>query len=333
MPSLAEMLDPEIETRGSILPLGLTRGGGYKLAVPGSLVDMLLSMERGGKMAVGDEPLDPNAVTDAALNVGMGGSLGVNPGGAVLGMGPRLTKKQYEDFAFSNSKKRKKWSDERKEEYRNNAAAIEAERTNRKIAQTNSDPLMMYGGGQRRLEEALKLRHAEQAAVQAAEKYGVERNSLGNIYGWQSPQEIERRAIGALRAKKTMDLIDSASSVWNKSFSDAARKTAAYDDAAGSINRANMEAAPRVLSRDGWTTRHASTDKSGLKSSRYLVSPDGAYEIRLSDHYLPDTPQRAYNTEMRGTRWNDELVLTGREHPSDVIDEIKNLYSRWLAEK
>jgi hypothetical protein len=84
MPSLAEMLDPEIETRGSILPFGLTRGGGYKFAVPGSLVDMLLSMERGGKMAVGDEPLDPNAVTDAALNVGMMGSVvGSAPAGAL----------------------------------------------------------------------------------------------------------------------------------------------------------------------------------------------------------------------------------------------------------
>jgi hypothetical protein len=49
---------------------------------------MLLSMERGGKMAVGDEPLDPNAVTDAALNVGMLGSLGTAPSGA-LGMGVR----------------------------------------------------------------------------------------------------------------------------------------------------------------------------------------------------------------------------------------------------
>lgn len=84
MTSLAELLDPEIKTRGMILPFGRTTSGGMKWAVPGSLVDILLSMEHAGKMAVGDAPIDPNAVTDAALQTGvLGGLIGSAPAGAL----------------------------------------------------------------------------------------------------------------------------------------------------------------------------------------------------------------------------------------------------------
>ena len=56
------------------------------------------------------------------------------------------------------------------------------------------------------------------------------------------------------------------------------------------------------------------------------MSPDGKYEVRLSDHHLPETPTREYNQAKFGTQWNDEIVLNGVESPQDIIDEIKTAY-------
>jgi hypothetical protein len=94
-----------------------------------------------------------------------------------------------------------------------------------------------------------------------------------------------------------------------------------------------MEAVPRVLQKEGWTVRHASTDRSGRKSSRYLKSPDGKFELRLSDHELPDTPMRAYQHSMSGgPRWNDEIVLGGRDSPQTLIDDIRQRYREYIGD-
>lgn len=115
---------------------------------------------------------------------------------------------------------------------------------------------------------------------------------------------------------------------WSKRFQnevDEAAKLAAsgmVPEWQRAINRANMEAVPRALKRQGWSVRHASSGQDGRRSSRYLVSPDGSFEIRLSDHYLPDTQRRA----MTSTAWDDELVLHGNERSDEVIAGIKQMY-------
>ena len=118
--------------------------------------------------------------------------------------------------------------------------------------------------------------------------------------------------------------------MWNKRFSDDVSRDISrseYGYGYGTaINRANMEAVPRQLKKEGWTMRHASKGRSGKSSSRYIVSPDGKYEVRLSDHHLPETPTREYNQAKFGTQWNDEIVLNGVESPQDIIDEIKTAY-------
>ena len=117
--------------------------------------------------------------------------------------------------------------------------------------------------------------------------------------------------------------------LWNKRFADDVMKwseTWSIHYAKDAVNKANLEAVPRHLKKEGWTTRHASAGGSGRKSSRYLVSPDGKFEVRLSDHSLPDTPQRRYSQDAFGTRWDTEVILTGREGPREVITEIKRLY-------
>ncbi len=131
------------------------------------------------------------------------------------------------------------------------------------------------------------------------------------------------------RAKKIAvekDTNDMSGGLWGKKFLDDVITSKGIEhNVEGAVNRANMEAVPRALKKEGWTIRHGSVS-GGRKSSRYVVSPDGKFEVRLSDHYLPDTPQRAYSQSQYGTRWNDEIVLSGAERPQEIISEIKHLY-------
>jgi hypothetical protein len=161
-----------------------------------------------------------------------------------------------------------------------------------------------------------------------------------DIKGKQKERELSRSSVDPLivskrtrgdRAKrlssnKRVDQIHNG--MWSKPFADDVKLSIGDRFLrVDAINKANMEAVPRQLRKEGWTVRYASTDRSGKKSSRYLVSPDGSYEVRLSDHYLPDTAQRRYNQSTFGTRYDDEIILGGNESPQDIIDEIKQLAS------
>jgi len=121
--------------------------------------------------------------------------------------------------------------------------------------------------------------------------------------------------------------------LWSKKFAEEIKtqfKTSSeFANLTKAINKANLEAVPRALKKEGWTVRYGSEGRDKRKSSRYIVSPDGAYQIRLSDHDLPSTPDR----DMRGVGWDDEIVLDGQQSPSDLIEIIKNRYQnpelRW----
>jgi len=106
-------------------------------------------------------------------------------------------------------------------------------------------------------------------------------------------------------------------------------------DAFDETKKATMEAVPRLLKQEGWSVRHTSQGKNKRASSRYLVSPDKKYEVRLSDHYLPDTPQREYSREQRGPRWDEEFVLDRsllRKGIPGLLDDIKSGYARYLED-
>jgi hypothetical protein len=121
--------------------------------------------------------------------------------------------------------------------------------------------------------------------------------------------------------------------LWSKKFAEEIKnqfKTSSeFSNLTNAINKANLEAVPRALKKEGWSVRYGSEGRDKRKSSRYIVSPDGAYQIRLSDHDLPSTPDR----DMRGVGWDDEIVLDGQQSPSDLIEAIKNRYKnpdfRW----
>ena len=155
-------------------------------------------------------------------------------------------------------------------------------------------------------------------------------------------RNAERAEIEAFRKSQIVSSANElknidASGLWNKKFSDDINTAAESANIwgmpyiKGAVNKANMEAVPRQLKKEGWTVRHGSKGNSGRKSSRYIVSPDGKYEVRLSDHELPVTPQRQHSRDTFGApRWNDEIVLTGGESPADVIAEVKRLYAEGL---
>lgn len=123
------------------------------------------------------------------------------------------------------------------------------------------------------------------------------------------------------------------SGLWGRQEADEATKRIGGDRSylKEAINHANLKGVADNLSKEGWQLRHTS-NQDGVISSQYLVSPDGEFEIRLSDHQLPLTAQREHSRQYNSARWDDELVLSGNEKPSDIIDEIKEQHSQFVRE-
>ena len=234
--------------------------------------------------------------------------------------GPKLTKKQADDL-MSSSRKRRNWSQDRKSEYYKNLDDVNKVRLfrdeNNPNKFANMDPFLTP------LKYRFEGHKLNLAKNEAAQKYGIDSSDMRHVYN------IDDVELAAIKIKRKNDVIDLANNtpLWSKKFSDDVVKSAEIDfGVKDAINRANMEAVPRILKKDGWTLLHGSKDRSGRKSSRYLASPDKDYELRLSDHYLPDTMERAHSRSQYGTRWDDEIVLGGTESPEHIIDNIKKLY-------
>ena len=149
----------------------------------------------------------------------------------------------------------------------------------------------------------------------------------------EEAQERERRAAFEGESANKLQKLDPGG-LWNKKFTSEidsyvdSIEIFGLDYLQRAIAHANMEAVPRALKKEGWTVRHASTGRDKRRSSRYVVSPDGKFEVRLSDHYLPDTPEREYmRSQTGGPYWNEDIVVSGTESPRSIIDEIKDLYT------
>ena len=156
---------------------------------------------------------------------------------------------------------------------------------------------------------------------------------------WEEQMRLSRRRPGDVkdnkyrinmyRAKKLGKNVRGRE-LWNKTNTEIVDSNNDLDLKKMAIRTANLEAVPRQLKKQGWKKRHSSINQAQRRSSHYLVSPDGNFEVRLSDHDLPPTPERIN----RGTlpRWDEEIVLTGKEGPSDVIDEILDMYKQFIDE-
>lgn len=69
----------------------------------------------------------------------------------------------------------------------------------------------------------------------------------------------------------------------------------------------------------------AKSGASKFSSSIYLKNKDNDIEVRISNHYLPETAEREYNRSLHGgeTRWDKELVLT-----QNVMEDIASLKTK-----
>ena len=154
---------------------------------------------------------------------------------------------------------------------------------------------------------------------------------------YQRHEELRKR-LGDIRESQRNEWLSDKSEKfatpppeWNKKFHDEFLEEMEIAKSIGSnlsavkrsINRANIEAVSRALKKQGWNLRHASTNKAGRKSSRYLVSPEGK-EFRLSDHELPMHPEREHRQQQYGTRWDYDVVLSGDEKPDEIIQLLLN---------
>lgn len=85
--------------------------------------------------------------------------------------------------------------------------------------------------------------------------------------------------------------------------------------------KATLEAIQREAKKRGIEIVHASGKASAKNaSSIYLRHPEFG-EVRVSNHELPDTAERAYKREQFGTRWNGEYII-GNDWKKLNLDEI-----------
>ena len=95
---------------------------------------------------------------------------------------------------------------------------------------------------------------------------------------------------------------------------------AAYADREARL--ATLEAIAREARKLGWNVGHTSTSKNGRVSSRYIDVPEVG-RIRISDHELPMTDQRAFNrAQGRTGNWVGEIVVDDWQSMS--LDDYMN---------
>lgn len=113
---------------------------------------------------------------------------------------------------------------------------------------------------------------------------------------------------------------------WNAARKEAILSRAPIDrfGAEAMARLATVEAITRQARKDGLTVRHTSTGRSGRVTSRYINVP-GIGEVRVSDHALPETPQRQYGNDLRGgPRWDNEII-TDDWRSTPLADYMKRL--------
>ena len=122
---------------------------------------------------------------------------------------------------------------------------------------------------------------------------------------------------------------------WNKAELDKIKTEAGYgpdgiQDTFRAVRKANLKATIREMKKDGWDVQHTSTD-SGKVSSYYLNKGgvDGP-TIRVSDHELPETPERTHNRKIFGKPgWDEEFIINSKSSIERIKKEVKD-YLEWF---
>jgi len=111
-------------------------------------------------------------------------------------------------------------------------------------------------------------------------------------------------------AKRIREATDSPmAKSWNKAFREKVERAGRIQhNVEGEAQLATIEAIVRAARKRGWKVGHTSRGKARA-SSRYIEVP-GRGQVRVSDHYLPETPQREHMQSMgMSGRWVDEIVV------------------------
>ena len=340
-----ELKDAMLAKRGYILPLGRTESGDLRFATPGLAKDIFAAFTLPGDVYAGRvDPMSDEAIGrsfDLAGAVTLGaGAVPMKAGESVLRMGfkapgtradlaealraGRLTRDDPGDgpplsaaIGWAGGKKAKHYAAAVKDKggidlspedaARLKADALEIE----KLRDARARNLLTA-------RDSLNRPHYPPADRLKRKKETDARNA----------EYAAREARIDARVSKIQELADQG--IWRKDFAERAI-TDARIGSTGEATKATLEAIPRLLAKEGWTVRHASKGGSGRKSSRYVVSPDGKFEVRLSDHYLPDTPQREYSRQFSGPRWHDEVVIDDGADPREVLDAIRASYREFIS--
>lgn len=79
---------------------------------------------------------------------------------------------------------------------------------------------------------------------------------------------------------------------------------------------------------------HSSKSGSKFSTSIYLRNKDTGVEVRISNHYLPDTAERQYKRSLTGgaTRWDKELVLTQPEMENIANLKTEKEFTKYLKD-
>ena len=310
---------------GTILPFRMRNTLDVdELAVPGLLRDVGNSAVSMGQMARGQRP--PGLILDNVMDFSPAGLLNRIPAGALgAAMGPIMRQSD----APTTSPTSGKISGEKFGQLMDSITTRKFDKVKTDLEYENLPDDVDKDALTRALIDAWKISNARFKKNMQLGKDPIVGRAKIRLQNQQSKQQREL-ADQQWTEKSALLKNIPGRELWNKKFAqkvdDAIEMSRSGFNYSTDINRANMEAVPRILKKDGWTTRHTSTNRSGKKSSRYLVSPDGKFEIRLSDHELPMTPQRQYTQSQYGTRYNDEIVLTGNENPLDILSEIRTLH-------
>lgn len=130
-------------------------------------------------------------------------------------------------------------------------------------------------------------------------------------------------------------------SLWHKTMSDKINNNLMFNAAMGNltssrymreinplIDSANLEAVTREAKKRGIKIDYISAKSKMQGGSHYLTRPNGEV-VRISDHELPDTPQREYNRSLGlNGRWNDEVLIGDYRNSSidEILDRVINGY-------
>jgi hypothetical protein len=343
--------DPNIASRGTILPIGRTQSGEMSLAAPQIALDMFGSAQLPSAVLKGYDPTFEDTAQMSMDTMMAGGLLSRAPAGALganvwhgsprraydeameirrnlpltgaqrgelLNLYETKTLKSKPRNAVNDLVRNEYWPEELRSEgieFLQRKGVFHGLRRRMSSDDQKPDPLAsrepehairkFEAKKRHQLEE--EARRSNEAAIrergealQGLDEEGLwNKKAVGEIASWMNP--IERMGIGHLQR---------------------------------AIARANMEAVPRALQKEGWTIRHASKGRDKRRSSRYVVSPDGKFEVRLSDHYLPDTPEREYmRSQTGGPRWDEDIVVSGTESPRSIIDEIKGIWDQDVLDR